>query len=215
MKKHQPLAQRLTVADTILNNILGNKEILDAVNLNGFSMEQLSAARKQLEEIRALDKVQRVEYGEQYQATENFDKGLADFYKLYMRTLKIARLAFNDQTEIRTALLLDGNRMQNFASLYKQADTFYTNLLNKPEYQQFVARFNITPERLKQEYALLTGLNELNSRQQKETGEAVEATRARDAKVEPFDKFMAELTKICKIIFDDEPNNLKIIGITV
>jgi len=215
MKKRISLSNRLLNADTILNNILSTEEIYQEVALYGYDRDKLKNFLKVAAEVRELDNQQQKEYAEQYQASENFDKAFDEIYKNYMRCLKIARLAFGDYTEARVAMMLDGIRQQSFSGFQKQAEAFYGNLISNPKYLEIISHFNITAELLQKQYSALKELINLSNAHQKEKGEAVEATKARDAKADQLDKFMAELIKMCKIIFEDTPENLKMIGVTV
>jgi len=215
MKKRVSLSNRLIQADTILNNILSTEDIFNELVLYGYDKEKLNSTLKLVGEVRELDNRQQREYAEQYQASDNFEQALNSFYKTYMRSLKIARLAFGDHTEARVALLLDGIRQQSFGGIQKQAEAFYGNLITNPEYLKTINRFNLTADMLQQQYTALKELVTLSNLHQKEKGEAVEATRNRDEKADQLDKFIAELVKICKIAFDEVPQNLKMIGVTV
>jgi len=213
MKKHDNLATRLQKGSTMIHNALDDPQILGQTTAYGYTPEKLQSALKMVEEVILLNNHQQVEYGEQYQASENFERAFTAAYKLYIRNIKLARIAFSTNTEARVALMLDGDRKQSFSGWQKQANTFYSNLLANKSYLETISRYNINAQQLTIEQQAINELTNLSNLHQKEKGEAIEATKHRDEKVDQLDKFIAEFVEICKIVFEEKSEVLKMLGI--
>jgi len=206
-------AERLQRSNTLLNNILNTADIAAELLNFGYTPDRLKSGLSLVAEVTELNNKQQAEYADQYQASETFEKAFNKSYKAYIRDIKIARIAFNENTDARIALMLDGTRKQVYSGWLKQANAFYTNLLNSKELLATIAVFSIKADQLEAEFKDMKELADLSSSHQKEKGEAVNATKVRDEKMMELDKFISELTRICKIAFDDSPENLKLIGI--
>ncbi|MBI9034671.1 MAG: hypothetical protein JEZ03_09400 [Bacteroidales bacterium] len=181
----------------------------------GYTEAKLQAALAMIVEARQLANQQLTEYAEQYQATENVYTAWDASNKVYVNSLRIARIAFRKNIQAQTALMLNGRRNASLNGWLEQATTFYANMLPNAVYMAAMSEFGFTPERLQEEHAMMQNVRELNQNQQKEKGEAQHATLARDAKVEELADWMHDFFAIARIALADNPQWMEKLGVVV
>ena len=109
---------------TLLQNARNDAEILEAVKVYGYDEKRLDTGIGLLIETEDLILKQKKEYGEQYQATEDLGKAWDAADKAYMKTLKIARLVFQDNPKASASLKLWGDRKQSVQGWLEQAGKY-------------------------------------------------------------------------------------------
>ncbi len=77
---------------------------------------------------------------------------------MYIKTLKVARIAFGDEPGPSAALKLSGLRKQTVTGWFEQASTFYANLT--AGFADRLVRFGYTPAKLAAEAALVEGVRQ-------------------------------------------------------
>lgn len=206
------IAQRLLDAETAINNSLNNPDILTAVTPFGYDQARLEAARTLYTEARNLTEQQQREYGEQYEATAVVKRAWDTAEAAYSSALKIARIAFRGNETARNALGLGGTRKQSLSGWLDQARRFYNNLLRDPAFVTTMSAYNYDQAKLEAESALVQAVAEASELQDRERGEAQEATKARDAKLDELDQWLADYKAIAEIALADSSQRLEQLG---
>ncbi len=194
----QTIDERLMAAQVAIDNTLSDAGIREAVGIFGYDEAKLNAARALHDEARALVSKQKVEYGEQFEATETVRAAWDEANAAYMRALKVARIALRGNTKAQTALGLSGKRKQSITGWTGQATNFYLNLLADDDLIAALANFGYDRPKLEAEQALVQVVVEANAVQEKEKGEAQEATKLRDAKLDELDQWMADFNVVAQ-----------------
>ena len=96
MKNNTIDAKQLN-AQVAIENALGNKTIKAALSTFGYNETKLLAGKTLLEEAQKRQANQKKEYGEQYTASDALDIALSVANKVYMKHVKIARIALKGQ----------------------------------------------------------------------------------------------------------------------
>ena len=122
--------QQLNNARIAINNALNSPDIQAALTPFSYDPTRLNEALTLYNEARALVEQQRQEYGEQYQASQEFQAAWDAAQTVYSRSYKIAKVAFKNNPDAQTALMLSGTRKRSFPGWLTQALTFYDGLLN-------------------------------------------------------------------------------------
>lgn len=211
----QTIESRLLAARLALNNALDNPEILAELRRFGYGEERLEEGRSLLAEAEELVDRQKVEYGEQYEATAVFKEAQQMADEVYSLTLKVARVAFKGNQKARNALVLDGRRQRSISGWVGQARTFYNNLLDQPDLLERMATFGYDQGKLEEERARLERVANLNDRQESEKGEAQEASQKRDAALDALDEWLADFTEIAEVALVASPQRLEQLGLRV
>lgn len=76
-----------------------------------------------------------------------------------------------------------------------------------------IGEYGYTPEKLKEEAALIEQVTAKNLIQKKEMGEAQEATQNRDKKLDDLATRISGLRAVAKVALDDNPQMLEKLGI--
>ena len=178
----------------------------------GYTPERLAEGLALWNQTQALSQRQTREYGESFGATEALDSAWTTAHTAYVRTLKVARVAFGDEPLAAASLKLYGPRRESLAGWLDQASTFYANLT--PLVGR-LAKYGYTAAKVASEAALVETVRQAQQNQVKESGEAQQATVDRDRSVEALDMWVSELRAIAKVAFADEPQHLEKLGIAV
>ncbi|HSH03359.1 MAG TPA: hypothetical protein VLL52_12630 [Anaerolineae bacterium] len=208
------IEQRLASAQTIIENSLNIPTILDTVTTYGYDENKLRAAHNLYLTAAQQTRDQIREYGEKYAATEKAQTSWQQAKATYTNTLKLARLAFKDNTEASNTLLLTGKREPSFAGWTHQVQTFYQNLLANPAYLATMSRFNYDETKLKAEYTLVQNAIHTRQLQDQERAEAHLATQTRDTTLGQLDDWMQTYTTVLRIAFTQNPQWLEALGIS-
>ena len=130
----------------------------------------------------------------------------------YMRTFKVARVAFKDSAKGQAAMMLSGTRKHSLSGWIEQATAFYSNLLGNADLLAAMAAFGYDQARLAAEQALVQKVVTANLVQEKEKGEAQDATKQRDAKLDALDTWMSDFKAIATVALEERPQWLEKLG---
>ncbi len=206
------IAERLFEAERAIKNSLSTPEILDAVTIFGYTQVRLEAALALYEEARELTNIQKKEYGEQYEATEAVQKAWDTASITYGAAVKIARIAFRSQKSAQGALVLNGTRKQSLSGWIDQARRFYDHMLADPAYIAAMTPYSYDQAKLEAEAALVQAVMDASEKQDKERGQAQEATLARDAKLDELDQWVADYKAVAQVALAETPQKLEQLG---
>ena len=204
--------ERLIDARIIIDNSINNPDILAAVTLMGYDLIRLQAARALYDGVVDLVSAQQKEYGEQYEATKELQAAWDTADAAYKRTLKISRLVFKGNNEARNALQLSGNRKESINGWIAQTMLFYKALLESPTFIAAMTPYSYDQIKLEAENALVEAAINAKSKQDTERGQAQEATKARDAKMDELDQSIADYKVVAEVALDDSPQKLEQLG---
>jgi hypothetical protein len=154
---------------------------------------------------------QKVEYGEQYEATQAVQEAWDAAKAAYGPTLALARIGLKKDTAAQTALALTGKRKDSLSGWIDQATTFYCNLLANAGWVAELAKFNRDQAALAAEQAVIQALVDANLTQEKEKGESQEATRARDAKLDELYDWYGDYRDVAVVALDGHPEWIELI----
>ncbi len=210
--KSRSIEERLLSAQVAINNALDDADIQSELSQLGYTAAKIQAGKTLLDEAQALVNQQKVEYGEQYQATEVVRLAWDAANKAYTRTLKVARVAFKGNPKAENALQLAGKRKQSLSGWLQQALAFYDNLLKYADLRAELANFGYTQAKLEAEQAMVGVVFETNQLQEAEKGDAQEATKLQDAKLDALDDWLSDFKAIAEAALEDTPQRLEKLG---
>ena len=206
-----PIEQRLAAIETGLNVPATIPEAGTLLAPFGYDETKIGAGQQLLAEARDLANQQKVEYGEQYEATQAVQAAWDAAKGAYGPTLALARIALKNETAAQTALALTGKRKQSLSGWIDQATTFYSNLLANADWVAAMASLNRDQTALEAEQAVIQALVDANLTQEKEKGESQEATRARDAKLEELYDWYGDYRDVAVVALDGHPEWIEMI----
>ncbi|MGE5582545.1 MAG: hypothetical protein ACM3X9_08385 [Bacillota bacterium] len=203
----------LLSAQVMIENALSDSGVKTALAGYGFTENKIMDIKKLYEEVAALHNAQKKEYGEQVAATSELNEIWEQADRRYMKTLKIARVSFKDNVKAYKAMILYGDRKQSLSGWLEQAKALYSNILNDPGMLAVIGEYGYTPEKLKEEEALIDQVTAKHLEQKKEIGEAQEATQNRDKKLDELAMRISGLRAVAKVALDENPQMLEKLGI--
>ena len=201
MSKHNKLniAERLAAAQLAIDAVLADPSVQAALTPYGYDVAAMTAARALYEEVQALTAAQKLEYGEQYEATQLFDAAWATADAAYINSLQLARIAFKKNSKGQSALGLNGRRKLSYSGWIEQATLFYQGLLATPALQAEMTKYGYNVAKWEAEYALVQAVVAANVTQEREKGEAQDATKARDAALDELDEWLSDFKAVSQI----------------
>jgi hypothetical protein len=206
------IAERLLAAQVAIENALGDADIRAALSAFGYDEARLRAGKALYEEAVALANRQKAEYGDQYGGTDAVKSAWAEADRAYRVALQVARVAFKGYPKAHAALMLDGERKRSLPGWLEQAAAFYANLLGDADLLARMGNFGYTSAKLEAEHALVQAVAAANLAQEKEKGEAQDATRQRDARLDELDAWMADFKAIAQAAMAENPEWLEKLG---
>lgn len=209
---NQSMAQFMNAARVAITNAQEDPQLQANLALFGYDAAKLAAGSALLSEAETLMQQQAAEYGEQFAASEALVAARAEATVAYMRSLKVARVAFRKDAQAQAALLLNGERKQSLGGWLQQATTFYANLLADARLVGGMAQFGYDEAKLTAEQGLVTAVQSLDAAQEREKGEAQAATKARDGKLDELAEWLADFREIAAVALADEPQQLERLG---
>jgi len=210
-----PIPDRLSRAHTALTNVQTDPMLREALGAYGYNEAVLQEGQALLDRAQTAQQAMLAEYGRQYDATDAVRSAYEEANAVYMRHVKIARVALKNRRGAAAALQLLGDRKASIRGWLEQATTFYDNALANDDVQAALARFNITPEVLADAQADVQAVADANSAQEQEKGDAQDATQARDAAVDAFDDWMADFRVIARVALEERPQQLEKLSISM
>ncbi|MEO6831884.1 MAG: hypothetical protein ABI378_06075 [Chitinophagaceae bacterium] len=195
---------------------LSNARLPDIAPLmenRGIANSEVMEKLAEVENLRALNEKQKAEYGEQYDATEDYKKAKRAAHEDYMDYLQLARIAFQGNPSATTALGLGGKRAQSQSGYVSQGLLFYNNAMASDTHKVALKKKGISDDDLRAGQQAFRNLQMLTAAQQKETGEAQQATNARDKAYDTLHEWMSDFYKTAKVARRKNPQMMEQLGI--
>src|SRR5690606_13357311 len=101
---------------------------------------------------------------------------------------------------------------KSLSGWFDQASRFYNNLLGSAEFKAAMLPYGYPQAKLEAESALVAAVKTATDAQYKERGEAQQATKIRDAKLDELDQWVADYKKIATIALAGSPQQLEQLG---
>jgi hypothetical protein len=206
-------ADFLQAAGTLIENAAAIPAVAAALAGYGYDSSRLEEGRALWAEADALAKRQALDSGERGVATQDQDAAWAQANAAYIKSLKVARVAFGEDPKAIAALKLYGPRKQSLPGWLEQAGTFYANLAADQPLAKCLARFGYTQAKLAAEAALVEALRSKTRAKAEGVGTAQASTAARDRKLRELDAWVSELRTIARVAFYESPQELEKLGV--
>jgi hypothetical protein len=210
---NESIDSKLLFAKNAITNGRDAAAISSVVTDYGYDTTKMDEGMALYDKTDTLHVKQKLEYGEQYAATDEFQIARAALNKTYMRQLKLARIALKGNKATEEALQLSGERKQAFPGWLQQAKAFYTNVLLSPAALTALAKFNTPQADLTAASLELVEVEKKYNKQLIEKGEAQAATVARDEALDELQDWVSEFVAIARVALEEDPQLLEMLGI--
>lgn len=208
-------ADKLLSAQVTIDNAIADVEIKALLADYGYDDVRLAAGKTLLDTTNQLQQVQQKEYGDQFEATNALNSVWDGAKNDYMRFIKISRIALRDELAISQKLDLNGRRKESLSGWIAQAKQFYLNALPDSTVITKLASYGITQAKLEAGKTLLEETEVKNASQEKEKGEAQQATKDRDKVADNLFGWLADFIVIARIALEEKPQLLEKLGVFV
>src|SRR5262245_25854434 len=175
------IEQQLSLANIAINNALTEPSLAAALAGFGYSAERLRQGGALRESALAAYQRQKGAYGDLQTANDAYATALALAQESYMRCVKVARVALEEERGALQKLGLGGERKRQQAGRLAQAQLFYANALSDTTIMEKLAAFGTTQAMLEVGQRQLDAVAEADAARRQRQGAARDATRAREA----------------------------------
>jgi len=163
----------------------------------------------------ALMDKQKKEYQEQSLAYDNFYVAKDEADDNYSRTYKLVKVMSRNNKDLQNRLKFQNGKSAVIEGWIEQGIDFYNLLQNETEFLATLAKFKITANRINAESKALQDLRTLRNQATQEKGQAQEATRLRNEKLDELADYCTELKALAEIALESQPQLLEKLGILV
>jgi hypothetical protein len=207
------IAGKLHRIETGIYGVFNSEEIQVKMAAFGYTAERITEGENLLKKAKQMIASQVEEYSDQYLATTVLGKQWSKAYSAYMVTLKVARVAFTNQSEVLSRFKATGARKRTLSGWLNDARIFYDNLLNDPKALDRMKQFGYTTDRLQSEQQAVNEVKTLHGQQLSEKGEAQQSTVERDKVLDELYDWYGNFRAIARIALYDKPQLLESLGI--
>lgn len=198
-----------------INNSLTDAQILNAVTPYGYNEARLTEGSGLLAEATTLVETQKKEYGDVDAAQDVFDRKRKEAHGQYIDILSICKIAFKKDVQAISTLDLTGSRASTISGWLKQTRSFYRALLANEDWKAALAVYGQTEEVLQAQLSVIEEVAVASETKKKEMGDAQNATKQRDDKLEELAEWINDYEVIAKIALAKTPQLLEKLGIVV
>jgi len=197
--------------NTALNNA-GHPDLEPLLTKRGYPKKTLDEVKPKVANLETLNQNQKKEYSEQYEATQTYIKDWNTLKDIYSSHVELARIVFEKDIQNYVLLGLQGKRKQSFSGYTQQAKLFYTNALkSKPVIEKLELK-GVTEDELTETLTLISKVEVEKYNQNKEAGEAQQATKERDAACDLLDEWFSEFKRTVMVDLSNKPELARILG---
>lgn len=207
------IAERLNLAQIVINNSLTDEEIKSLVGGYGYPVAKLNAGKSlYTAAVNAVNNAQAAA-GAQQQATALVKSAEQIARDAYQALAKICRAIFNDNPARLEMLKLNGVMPRTVAGFLGNASALFDNALGVAEIQTALAEFGYPAEKLQNERAKIVNYDQANQAQEAAKGAAQQATALQDTALGELDDWIARYLKIARVALRDDRQLLEKLSI--
>lgn len=207
------LAQKLDSYRNLIFNS-SDPQIMSGLATVGVDEPYLNTGKELFNATLDLVNEQRKEYQEQSLAYDTFYIDKEEAEAIFNRTFKLVNVHASTNQDLQDRLQLRANS-RLIGGWIDDAIAFYNRLQNETEFVNTLKRFKLTPKRMEEELMVMKDLKKLYSNVLIEKGQAQEATRVRNKKMDELQVYSAKLKVMAELGLESTPQLLEKLGILV
>ncbi|NJM14975.1 MAG: hypothetical protein HC896_05975 [Bacteroidales bacterium] len=208
------IAEMLQGQRTLIFNS-SKPEIAPKLAAMGIDTQFLSSGEELYHQVTSLNSSQDMEEQEARRAYDIFHEELESGKADAKNMRELVKMASRKDKGLQNRLKLYQGEEHAIEEWLAQASGFYSRLLNEPEFLSSINKFGITAEKISESILALENIKRLRNEAISETGQAQEATRLRNEKIDQLKDYCYELKTIATVALESEPQLLEMLGITV
>jgi len=213
MHKTSRLADFLINSGNALVNARDNKKIYPLIAKYKMTDKRINLGLALLKKLVACDKKKTEAHGIQLEARAEVRRVFAEVHPVYMEHVGFVRLYCRREPGRLAGMLLQEPRKKHVSGWFRQADTFYSNLLVDEELLGRLKVNGVTAVELKAGHANVKKVAQADIAYKDTIGRAQDAKENRDALRVEFTAWMKEFLYIYKVALREHPQLLESLGI--
>ena len=162
-----------------------------------------------------LSEKQKKERQEESLAYDNFYELKGECKAVAKRNFRLIKLGSRADGDLQNRLKIFTPKAKGIEEWIMQVSDIYNGVLNEPAFLAALAKYKITPASLNKDIKQLESLKKLRNEVMSEKGQAQEATRLRNVKMEELEDYCYELKTIAMLELENQPQLLEMLGILV
>jgi hypothetical protein len=211
---------RKTIAETLENYrvlIFNSRkpEITPLIETLGVDSAYLDSGEILYNEVLRLSEKQKKEQQEESLAYDKFYELKGVCAATNKRNRKLIKMASRSDKDLQNRIKINVPTERRIEEWIQQTLQFNNLILNESDFLNSISKFGITSEKLTKEKADLESLKSLRNEAMSEKGQAQEATRLRNTKMEALEDYCYELKTIATIALEEQSQLLEELGIIV
>ncbi len=192
-----------------------NEEIAPELTTQGVDAEFLDEGEARYNEVMRLMELQKKEYQEEREAYDIYFAKKDDVEKTFQNTRDLVKELSTNDPDLQNRLKFSPMSRLPLGDWIQAGIDFYDSLLRENALLQRLERFKVTQERLNSEKQELEELRQLRSSALVEKGQAQEATRLRNQKLEELEDYCRLLKTLAGLALQHRPQLMESLGILV
>lgn len=192
-----------------------NEDIAPELATQGVDAEFLDEGEARYHEVMRLMELQKKEYHEEREAYDIYFAKKDDVEKAFQNTRDLVKELSTNDPDLQNRLKFSPMSRLPLGDWIQAGIDFYDSLLRENALLQRLERFKVTQERLAQEKQELEELRQLRSSALVEKGQAQEATRLRNQKLEELEDYCRLLKTLAGLALQHRPQLMESLGILV
>ena len=215
MSKSKSIENKLSGYRALIFNSR-DKKIAPLLTEVGADSEYIDQGEALYNEFLAQADNQTDEYQDQSKAYDQFNSESGAVTNAFDKTYKlVSNFARYDQDLVDRLRLKSGKSMP-IEKWFKNANDFYNRVKKEQAFvDKKLTKFKITQERLQKEKQSVKDLKMIRTKAVNEKGDAQEATRLRNKKLEALDDYCTDLRTLAEVALEEQPQLMEKLGILV
>ena len=190
-------------------------EVASLLESFGIDSKYLQKGEILYNEVIQLSETQKKEQQEESLAFDNFYESKTECEVNHKRNRKIIKMVSRSDRNLQNRIKLYVPKEYAIEEWFKQVLEFYNLVLNESELLNVLSKFGVTKEKLTADKLAVESLKPLRNEAMSEKGQAQEATRLRNTKMEELEDYCYELRTIATIALENNIQLLETLGILV
>lgn len=216
MGKNRSMNNNLERCRIKIWNAAEDKVISTRIEPFGYTSERMNGLKALYTETETLFAKQKQEASEWKNASDAFTEAkeiARDNFRIIRNKLKFF---YPSTSAVAASLELYRDDFSRYSDFVTGAKYFYKTLLTNPEVVARMLPFGYTEESITAQAEQVNSLDGLKEVRERESGDAQFVTQERNAKLDELEEACNELTRLAKLIFEDnEAQYLEKLGILV
>jgi len=209
------LADYFFKARHALNTARKNDRVYPLIAEYNMTYQKIDFGLALLEKLMDADKHKTELHGKQLEAHVILKNLLTEVRPVYMSHVKLMETKYRKNPERLERLMLLVPRERSMNGWLRQADTFYSNLIQDAEMMDRLEENTITLDKLTASHTKIKEVEWAYNNHSEAKGVSQDALEARNVLLEEFDLWFNEFLRVCKIALRKHPQLLEVLGITV